>query len=371
MPPDTLSPLPPGATIGILGGGQLGRMLAIAAAEVGFRTEVLCPDPDSPAFQTSSVAHVAEYDDEAALTAFAEACDVVTFEFENVPSRTVEVLDRLTRVHPSPRSLAVCQNRAEEKGLLDGLGIPTAPWALVEGPADIEAAVPRLGGNAVLKTRRFGYDGKGQARLDEHPDAQAAWRVIGEAPAILEQRVPFDLEISVIGVRGADGSFAAYDVAENRHEGGILVESRAPARITPETADRAVEIGRRIMQGLAHVGVMGIEMFLVSGETGEELLVNELAPRVHNTGHWTQDGCLASQFEAHIRAVADWPLPDTSRHSDAVMANLIGADADAWPALSGEPGLALHLYGKREARPGRKMGHATRLLPLGTLNAKG
>ncbi|ESR23124.1 5-(carboxyamino)imidazole ribonucleotide synthase [Lutibaculum baratangense] len=367
----SLKPLPPGSTVGILGGGQLGRMLAIAAAELGFRTEVLCPDPGSPAFQVASAAHVAAYEDEAALRRFAEACDVVTFEFENVPARAVEVLEALTRVCPSATSLAVCQDRGQEKELLDRLRIPTAAWALIEGPGDIQSAAGRLGRNAVLKSRRFGYDGKGQARLDEHLDAAAAWRVVGAAPAILEERVPFLREVSVIGVRGGDGSFAAYDVAENRHEGGILVESRAPARLAKATAEEALSIARRIMEALEHVGVMGIEMFVTEADGGERLLVNELAPRVHNTGHWTQDGCIASQFEAHIRAVADWPLPSTARHSDAVMANLIGADADAWPALAAETGLALHLYGKSEVRPGRKMGHATRILPLGTLESGG
>lgn len=365
----TLQPLPPGATIGILGGGQLGRMLAIAAAELGFETRVLCPDADSPAFQTASHDHVAPYEDETAVAAFAKACDVVTFEFENVPARTVEIMDGETRVRPSARSLAVCQNRAEEKALLDSLGVPTAPWMPVDGPGDIATGAERLGRNAVLKTRRFGYDGKGQARLDEQLDAAAAWRVIGQAPAILEARIGFTREVSVIGVRGSDGSFAAYDIAENRHEGGILVESRAPARLAEATAREALAIARRIMDELGHVGVMGIEMFVVAGEGGESVLVNELAPRVHNTGHWTQDGCLASQFEAHIRAVVDWRLPSTERHSDAVMANIIGHDADAWQALAGDPEVALHLYGKRETRAGRKMGHATRILPKGGLAA--
>ncbi len=366
-----LTPLPPGSTIGILGGGQLGRMLAIAAAELGFRTAVLCPDPDSPAFQTASAAHVAAYEDDEAVAAFARACDAVTFEFENVPARTVEAMEGLTRIRPSARSLAVCQDRGEEKALLDRLGIATAAWARVESAADIDAARQRLGDNAVLKTRRFGYDGKGQARLDEHLDAAAAWRVVGQAPSILEERVQFDREVSVIGVRGADGGFAAYDVTENRHEGGILVESRAPARLSDSAREEALTIALRIMEELGHVGVMGIEMFAMLAGGRERLLVNELAPRVHNTGHWTQDGCLASQFEAHVRAVADWPLPATERHSDAVMANIIGNDVDAWPALAGEPGLALHLYGKSEARAGRKMGHATRILPIGTLERAG
>lgn len=357
----TSEPLPPGSTIGILGGGQLGRMLAMAAARLGLKSHIYCPEADSPAFDVAAARTIAAYEDETALTAFARACDAVTFEFENVPARTVVVLSALVPTRPGARSLAVCQDRLEEKRLCASLGIGTADWRPVDDPASVRAAAAALGRPGILKTRRLGYDGKGQAGVETPETAEAAFAAVGGAPSVLEARVPFACEVSVVGVRGADGAFDAYDVTENVHEGGILRTSRVPARIGAETADTAVGIARRIADALEHVGVLGVEMFVLGQGKSESLLVNEIAPRVHNTGHWTIESCPASQFEAHMRAVAGWPLPSTQRIADAEMTNLIGTDADAWKALAAEPGAALHLYGKREARPGRKMGHVTRL----------
>ncbi|TCT13344.1 5-(carboxyamino)imidazole ribonucleotide synthase [Tepidamorphus gemmatus] len=359
----TADPLPPGSTIGILGGGQLGRMLAMAAARLGLRTHVYCPDPDSPAFDVAAARTVAAYTDETALTAFAAGCDAVTFEFENVPARTVEVLSARLPTRPGARSLAVCQDRLEEKRLCAALGIATADWLPVDDAEGARAAAATLARPAILKTRRLGYDGKGQACVDGPEAAEDAFAAIGGAVSVLEARVPFACEVSVIGVRAADGAFAAYDVTENEHEAGILRTSRVPARIGEETAAAARAIARRIADALGHVGVLGVEMFVLREGNCESLLVNEIAPRVHNTGHWTIEACPASQFEAHVRAVAGWPLPSTRRVADARMTNLIGADAEAWAELAAEPGAALHLYGKREARPGRKMGHVTRLGP--------
>ncbi len=358
MTPD---PLPPGSTIGILGGGQLGRMLAMAAARLGLKSHIYCPEADSPAFDVAAACTIAAYEDEAALAAFAAACGAVTFEFENVPARTVEVLSTLVPTRPGARSLAVCQDRLEEKQLCASLGIGTADWRPVNDAASAHEAAAALGRPAILKTRRLGYDGKGQARVETPEEAGAAFAAVGGAFSVLEARVPFTCEVSVVGVRGADGAFAAYDVTENVHEAGILRTSRVPARIGTETADAAVGIAHRIADALDHVGVLGVEMFVLRQGQSESLLVNEIAPRVHNTGHWTIEACPASQFEAHMRAVAGWPLPSTRRVADAEMTNLIGADADAWAALAAKPGAVLHLYGKREAREGRKMGHVTRL----------
>ena len=357
--------LRPGAVIGILGGGQLGRMLALAAARLGMRCHIYCPDPQSPAFDIAAETTVAAYDDPTALSAFAAACDVVTYEFENVPALTVDTLSPLVPARPGRRPLAVCQDRLEEKRLLEGLDIGSASWRQVDSLDDLRAGIADLGGPCVLKTRRLGYDGKGQARLKSEDDADRAYEAIAGAPAILEAFVPFSREVSVVCARGVAGDFAAYDVAENHHDAGILRVSRVPARISEAGAAVAVDIARRIAEALGHVGVMAVEMFLLRDDSGERLLVNELAPRVHNSGHWTIEACPASQFEAHIRAIAGWPVPSTARIGDATMTNLIGDEALDWQALASEPGAALHLYGKRAVRPGRKMGHVTRVRPFG------
>ncbi len=356
-------PIRPGMIVGILGGGQLGRMLALAAAEMGLSCHIYCPDPKSPAFAVAAARTVAPYDDESALAAFAGAVDVVTFEFENVPASTVTFLAERVAVFPGAPSLEIAQDRLLEKRLMEAIGVAVAPFAEVGKQADIYSAIARAGRPAILKTRRLGYDGKGQAVVRAGDDPVAAWRVVGETPAILEAYVAFEREISVILARGRDGDVRAYDIAENVHEGGILATTTVPAAVPPALAVEAVAVARRIAEALDHVGVLAVEMFVVADGSGHRLLVNEIAPRVHNSGHWTGDACLCSQFEQHIRAVAGWPLGDPSRHSDARMINLIGESVEEWPAIAAEPGARLHLYGKAEARPGRKMGHVNRIFP--------
>ena len=360
--------LPPGATIGILGGGQLGRMLALAAAPLGLKCHIYCPDADSPAFDVAAARTVASYEDVDALDAFAATVDVVTFEFENVPAKTAERLADRVPVRPSAKALAVTQDRLTEKTFLSRQGLATAPFLPVSDRDDLREAIRRVGPQAVLKTRRLGYDGKGQAVLHGGEDPDALLAAIGRAPAIVEGLVRFRAEISVVGVRGVGGDIVLYDAAENVHRDGILRLSTVPARVAAETAAEAGHAVRTVLEALDYVGALAIEFFVVAGDRGAEeggdgLIANEIAPRVHNSGHWTIDACAASQFENHIRAVAGWPLAPASRHADAAMTNLIGADANAWPALAAEAGARLHLYGKREARPGRKMGHVTRLAP--------
>jgi 5-(carboxyamino)imidazole ribonucleotide synthase len=360
---DAAAPLVPGAVIGILGGGQLGRMLEAAAAELGLSCQVYCPDPRSPAFAVAAARTIAPYEDADALAAFAASVDVITYEFENVPLAAAEALAQRLPLHPGPRSLAVSQDRLFEKELMAELAIATAPHAEVSRQADIYSALARTGRPAILKTRRLGYDGKGQATIRAGDDPVSAWRAIGEAPAILEALVTFEREISVILARGQDGAIRAFDVTENVHDSGILATSTVPAAIEPALAGEALAIATRIAEALGHVGVLAVEMFVATGHEGRRLLVNEIAPRVHNSGHWTQDACLVSQFEQHIRAICGWPLGDPARHSDAAMTNLIGDAAADWPALAAESGARLHLYGKAEARPGRKMGHVNRIRP--------
>jgi 5-(carboxyamino)imidazole ribonucleotide synthase len=357
-------PLTPGMIVGILGGGQLGRMLAMAAAELGLSCHVYCPDPKSPAFAVAAARTIAPYEDEAALAAFASAVDVVTYEFENVPVATARFLMQRVPVFPDPRSLEIAQDRLAEKQMMTDLGIAVPPFAAVNTQTDIYSALGRIGRPAILKTRRFGYDGKGQVLIRSGDDLVAGWRAIGEAPAILEAFVVFEREISVILARARDGTMRAYDIAENRHAGGILAETTVPAQVTPQTAADAVAIAEKIAAALNHVGVLAVEMFVT---TNGGLLVNEIAPRVHNSGHWTSDACLSSQFEQHIRAISGWPLADADRHSDVTMTNLIGDDVAKWAEILAEPGARLHLYDKAEARPGRKMGHVNRIRPAGKL----
>lgn len=357
------TPLRPGMIVGILGGGQLGRMLAMAAAELGLSCHIYCPDPKSPAFAVAAARTIAPYDDEAALAAFAGAVDLVTFEFENIPVDTVRFLEGRVTVLPGSGSLEPAQDRLAEKQLVSGLGIPVAPFAEVSKQADIYSALARTGRPAILKTRRLGYDGKGQALIRAGDDPVAAWRAVGETAAILEAHVPFEREVSVILARGRDGATRAFDVTENVHEGGILSTSTVPASIPDEVATEAIGIAAGIAEALGHVGVLAVEMFVTAGGARPGLVVNEIAPRVHNSGHWTSDAALCSQFEQHIRAIAGWPLGDSSRHSDAVMTNLIGHAVERWPALLSEADIGLHLYGKSETLPGRKMGHYTRTAP--------
>lgn len=352
-------PLAPGATVGILGGGQLGRMLALAAARLGLKTHIYSDETESCGFLVASASTRARYDDEAALKKFAAACDVVTFEFENVPEAMVQRLAAHVAVAPNAHALAIAQDRFLEKSFVAELGIATAGFRDVESEADARAAFAELGSPAVLKTRTLGYDGKGQRLVSTAEDAAGAFAGFA-VPCILEQFVEFSFEASVVAARGRDGSFAAYDPPMNEHENHILRRSTVPAPLKPGKSDEAVAIAHRIAEALDYVGVLGVELFV---RKDGSLAVNEIAPRVHNSGHWTIEACVVSQFEQHIRAVAGWPLGDPSRHSNSVMENIIGAEVGNWHALSQEPA-GLHIYGKRFARPGRKMGHITRLLPL-------
>lgn len=346
-----------GATIGILGGGQLGRMLAAAAARLGFHAHVYDPDPLAPAAEVAARSTTARWDDAAALAAFAGSASVVTYEFENVPPTALDLIDAIAPIRPGRRALATSRDRLTEKTLLRSLGLATAPFAAVDGPDDLRAAMSETGLPAILKTRTLGYDGKGQARVEVGADAAAALAALGNAPAILEGVVAFDREVSVIAARGLDGSVAAYDPGENVHKGGILRTTTVPAQLSPGRRTDAVLAAARILNALDYVGVLGVELFV----TPSGLLVNEIAPRVHNSGHWTQVGCLVDQFEQHVRAVAGLPLGDGARHADVVMENLIGGDVDRLPDLLKEAA-QVHLYGKAEVREGRKMGHVNRLL---------
>jgi 5-(carboxyamino)imidazole ribonucleotide synthase len=351
-------PVPPGGTIGIVGGGQLGRMLALAAARLGLKTCIYNDTPDAPAFQVTQQALAAPYDDLTMLTGFAEVCDAVTFEFENLPAHAIAHLAERVPVNPGAHALAITQDRLSEKTFVERLALKTAPFFEVSSVEQAREAFARLGGRGILKTRRFGYDGKGQAKVSSADEAAKAFESFKGAPAILEGFVDFSYEASVVAARGADGAFAAYDPPENDHENHILRRSTVPSRLSAGQVEEAKTIARKIGEALDYVGVFAVELFV--GKDGA-LLVNEIAPRVHNTGHWTIEACACSQFEQHMRAVAGWPLGDPARHADAVMENIIGAEADAWESLSKSG--ALHLYGKAESRPGRKMGHITRISP--------
>ncbi len=346
-------PLPLGSTIGILGGGQLGRMLSVAASRLGYRTHIFEPGANPPAGHVADALTTAAYDDTAALTAFAEQVDVITYEFENIPTTALDILETHRQIHPNREALRISQDRLTEKTFLQGLGLSTAPFANVENAQDMDAAVNAVGTPAILKTRRFGYDGKGQARLNTTDDAAAALADMAGAPALLEGFVSFSHEVSVIAARNLQGEVACFDPGENVHSDGILRTTTVPARLTASQRMDAVLLAARILNELDYVGVMGVELFV----TTSGLIVNEIAPRVHNSGHWTQNGCAVDQFEQHIRAVTGLPLGDGQRHSDVVMENLIGEDMDRVPDLLRAPETALHLYGKTETKSGRKMGH--------------
>jgi 5-(carboxyamino)imidazole ribonucleotide synthase len=352
-------PLRPGAVIGILGGGQLGRMLAVAAARLGYRTHVYEPGAAPPAADVVHAVTCAGYEDAAALTAFAGAVDVITYEFENVPTAALDLLESLKPIHPNRRALAISQDRLAEKAFLNGIGLATAPYATVTTAKDLAAALARIGCPSILKTTRLGYDGKGQARIKSAADSAAALAAMQGAPAVLEGFIPFTHEVSVIAARASDGSVACYDPGENVHRDGILHTTTVPARLTPGQRSDAILAAARILNALDYVGVLGVELFV----TPEGLIVNEIAPRVHNSGHWTQNGCAVDQFEQHIRAITGWPLGDGGRHSDVTMENLIGDDIARIPQIARQRNAALHLYGKADARPGRKMGHVNRIAP--------
>lgn len=355
--------LKPGDTIGILGGGQLGRMLAMAAPRLGLRCQVFSPDPDSPAFDVVLNATCAEYADVEALELFANDVDVITYEFENVPAAAAMVLAARRPVLPERKILETTQDRLAEKDFIKRLGIGTADYADVSSAESLRAAIARIGLPAVLKTRRFGYDGKGQAIIRDGDDPDQIWEQLGTKSAILEAFIPFEREVSVIAARSASGHVECFDVTENEHRDHILKVSRAPAAISDALAAQARSVAERIATALNYVGVLAVEMFVVQGDGGAKILVNEVAPRVHNSGHWTLDGASISQFEQHIRAIAGWPLGKPVRHGAVTMTNLIGDDILGYEKWLTVPGATVHLYGKGPPRPGRKMGHVTQVGP--------
>jgi 5-(carboxyamino)imidazole ribonucleotide synthase len=350
-----------GDTIGILGGGQLGKMLAMAAARLGLRCQVFSPDPDSPAFDVVANATCAEYADVEALELFANDVDVITYEFENVPSAAALVLSARRPVLPERKILETTQDRLAEKDFVTRLGIGTAAYADVTSAASLHQAAARIGLPAVVKTRRFGYDGKGQAVIRDASEIDGIWEELGTKSAILEAFVPFEREISVIAARSADGQVECFDVTENEHRDHILKVSRAPAAIPDSLAAQAREIAGRIADALGYVGVLAVEMFVLPDAKGPKVLVNEIAPRVHNSGHWTLDGASISQFEQHIRAIAGWPLGRPVRHGEVTMTNLIGDEISTYSDWLAVPGATVHIYGKGTPRPGRKMGHVTQV----------
>lgn len=356
-----LSPLPACSTIGILGGGQLGRMLALAGGELGFDVCIYEPEPDCPAGRVAAQVWTAAWDDSAALADFAKSVDVVTFEFENVPAESLAQIAAITPIRPGVRSLELTQDRLVEKEFVTTLGLMTAPFAAVNGADNLRAAHDRLGPQGIIKTRRFGYDGKGQMRITGPDDVKMACEALAQQDWIYEGFVDFACEVSVILARDAQGAMAAYDVTRNVHRAGILHTSSVPADLAPDLCAKALEHAQRIGAALDHIGVLAVEFFVTRDGA---LIVNEIAPRVHNSGHWTQDGCAVSQFQQHMRAVAGWPLGETGRLvARAEMTNLIGDDVAAWQSLIGQPNALLHLYGKRDARAGRKMGHVNCVTP--------
>src|SRR3984957_12021675 len=358
-------PLAPNATIGLVGRGQLGRWWGLAAARLGYRCHILTRETNSPAAQVSHAVTISDYSDPVSLRAFADAVDVISFEFENVSAEGLDLLASIRPVRPAPAILRISQDRIDEKTFLNRAGVATAPWAPVGSRQELDEAARRLGLPAALKTTRLGYDGKGQAMLRTPQDLDAAWERLDPKPLVLEGFVDFAQEISVVVARGADGDVSSFDTVENRHHDHILDLTLAPARIAEATDQAAQAIGRRVAESLDLIGLLAVEMFV---DSAGKVLVNEIAPRPHNSGHWTIDACPASQFELHIRAIAGLPLPPATRHADAVMKNLIGPEGMAlWPIALAEPGIIPHLYGKAEALPGRKMGHVTRLFPRGAL----
>ncbi|WP_321447618.1 5-(carboxyamino)imidazole ribonucleotide synthase [uncultured Cohaesibacter sp.] len=356
--------LNPGDTIGILGGGQLGRMMALAASQLGLKTHIYCPDPDSPAFDVTAYHTCADYEDEEALEAFAQSVQRVTYEFENIPAPTVEFLKKRLPVLPDDNVLKTSQDRLTEKKFFQSIDVKTANFRDITSQESLQEAVEAMGLPAMLKTRRFGYDGKGQVFLKKIEDVEGAFDAIGAQPAILESFVPFEREISVIAARNEKGQVVSYDIAENVHKNQILDTTTVPADISEGVAAEARKIGEKVAEALDYIGVLAVELFLLPETFERRLIANEMAPRVHNSGHWTESACLVSQFEQHIRAVAGWPLGDTTRHSDVVMTNLIGDDIERREELLTNPATSFHSYGKAETRDGRKMGHSNHIKPI-------
>jgi 5-(carboxyamino)imidazole ribonucleotide synthase len=351
-----------GASIGILGGGQLARMLVLAAARLGLRCHVYSPEEQSCAFDVAHARTCANYEDEAALGRFAGSVDVITYEFENVPAATAAFLAKRKPVLPDPQILEITQDRLIEKEFIAGLKIATAPYAAVHSAVQLADAVQMIGLPAVLKTRKLGYDGKGQAKIAKGADPMAAWRTVQTAPCIMEGFIKFEREVSVVAARSADGKVECFEATENEHRDHILHISRVPARVSPALAAEARRVATSIAKAFDYVGVLAVEMFVVKRGGRQHVLVNEIAPRVHNSGHWTIDGATVSQFEQHIRAVAGLPLAKPLRLGRKIeMINLIGREIDEAKRWLNVPGAALHVYHKGEARPRRKMGHVTRV----------
>ncbi|GBQ09017.1 5-(carboxyamino)imidazole ribonucleotide synthase [Saccharibacter floricola] len=358
--------LPPGSTIGIIGGGQLGRMSAVAASRLGYHVHILSASTPAPAAETAAKLTVGSYDDPAVLEAFARECDVITFEFENISAAGLRQLEALRPVHPAGRILEISQDRIAEKTTLSAMGLPVASWRSVQNEDDL-ATLKDFGFPLILKTTRFGYDGKGQFRVSDETAFQQLWndRQNLPYPLVAEKKIDFARELSVMVARNHHGDIRCFDPSENRHRDGILRMSMVPAPVAPETIDEAQRIASCLAKDIGLVGILGVELFQ---NADGQLIINEIAPRPHNSGHWTQNACIIDQFEMHIRAVAGLPLPSTRRHSDGFMHNLIGPDDMALvPAMMEEDNAALHLYGKAEARPGRKMGHINRIFPRGGL----
>lgn len=353
--------IPPGSTIGILGGGQLGRMTALAAARLGYRCHIFCQSDDEPAAQVTDAHTLADWHDKAALENFAKSVQVVTLEWENVPVETIDFLAERVAVHPSARVLKISQDREQEKTFARSIGVGTADFRIARSASELAEAIKTFPLPALLKSTRMGYDGKGQVRLAPGDDAARAWEAMGSGVGILESFVDFSCEVSVIVARRSDGSMASYPPAENIHHNGILAETYAPARIAPEIAAEATALAQRMAEKLEVVGLLAVEMFVAKkpNAQGARVLMNEIAPRPHNSGHWTIDACACSQYEQLIRVLCGLPLGSPEPHSRAVMRNLIGREAERWPELLQDPKACLHLYGKRETRDGRKMGHVT------------
>ena len=352
------NPLKQGSTIGILGGGQLGRMLAIAASKLGFKTHIYEPGKNPPASQVANKVTTAAYEDTNALIMFANEVDVITFEFENIPETALNTLETTREVLPARNALATSQDRITEKKFLEKLGLKVAPYANINTQTDLLSALATVGAPSIMKTRRFGYDGKGQVRLKEVDDGYTAWEELGKTPCVLEGLIDFKKEVSVIGARNQSGEVVCFDPGENIHKNGILHTTNVPADITSSQRMDAVLLTGKILNALDYVGVMGIELFV----TADELLINEIAPRVHNSGHWTQNGCVIDQFEQHIRAISGWHLGNGKRHSNVLMTNLIGAEVLEADTLSKDTSIGIHLYGKEIVKPGRKMGHINKIL---------
>lgn len=348
----------PGSTLGMLGGGQLGRMFTIAARTMGYEVVVLDPDKESPAAKLATTHICADYADQAALDKIAKNCDAVTTEFENVPASTLEALSKNAPVRPGAKAVTIAQDRIHEKNFLKDNGFSTAPFAVINSIEDLQNNISEIGTPAILKVSRFGYDGKGQFGINAESDIEKAWETLQGEACVLEQRMPLDIEVSVVLARGIDGEVLTYPVAENIHESGILDVSVVPARIDRALEERVIAMAKEIATALDYVGVMAVEFFISNGE----LLVNEIAPRPHNSGHYTLDACITDQFEQQVRAVCGLPLGETTLLSPVVMINMLGdiwhnGQAPKWQKLLDHPNVKLHLYGKREARPGRKMGH--------------